>query len=57
MNDVDSLKSEIERIRRLLDLSVHNSEKLEYSTPYNAEIDMLISTYINLQKNFNVKTH
>lgn len=57
MNDVDSLKSEIERIRRLLDLSVHNGGKLEYSTLYNAEIDMLISTYINLQKKFSLKTH
>ena len=53
LRDMDSLKSEIERIRSLLNLSVDNGQVLEYSSAYNDQIDELISAYISLQEEEN----
>lgn len=56
LKDVDFLKSEIERIRALLDFSVDSGEVLEYSAVYNDQIDELIAAYISLQEQDNLKS-
>lgn len=56
LKDIDFLKSEIERIRTLLDLSVDSGQVLEYSAVYNDQIDELIAAYISLQEQENSKS-
>lgn len=54
MKDLELLKLEIERTRKLLDHSIRNGKKLEYSYLDNANLDVLIAAYIDSQKKSNL---